>query len=150
MPKFNYVAMDSRGKETKGTLEVGNQADAINRLKEMGFFPTKVMEAEKPKGGLSLVTRAAAVKGGESGTSLTAGDPAKSPLFTTTTLPTDDEPADIVFAPPYHPYTAALLAAAPRPDPDAAEPDIILGGNAEQLAHRDVVAEGLDPDAPAY
>ena len=28
-------------------------------------------------------------------------------------------PADIVFAPPYHPYTAALLAAAPRPDPDA-------------------------------
>ena len=38
-------------------------------------------------------------------------------------------PADIVFAPPYHPYTAALLAAAPRPDPDAAAPDIILGGN---------------------
>ncbi|HTH49643.1 MAG TPA: type II secretion system F family protein [Candidatus Limnocylindria bacterium] len=49
MPKFNYVAMDSRGKETKGTLEVGSQSDAINRLKEMGFFPTKVMEAEKPK-----------------------------------------------------------------------------------------------------
>ena len=48
MPKFNYVAMDSRGKETKGTLEVGSQADAINRLKEMGFFPTKVTEAEKP------------------------------------------------------------------------------------------------------
>ena len=49
MPKFNYVAMDARGKETKGVLEVGSQADAINRLKEMGFFPTKVMEAEKPK-----------------------------------------------------------------------------------------------------
>jgi type IV pilus assembly protein PilC len=50
MPKFNYVAMDSRGKETKGTLDVGSQNDAINRLKEMGFFPTKVTEAEKPKG----------------------------------------------------------------------------------------------------
>ena len=49
MPKFNYVAMDSRGKETKGTLEVNSQSEAINRLKEMGFFPTKVMEAEKPK-----------------------------------------------------------------------------------------------------
>ncbi len=49
MPKFNYVAMDSRGKETKGVLEVASQADAINRLKEMGFFPTKVMEAEKAK-----------------------------------------------------------------------------------------------------
>ncbi len=49
MPKFNYVAMDSRGKETKGTLEVGNQNEALSRLKEMGFFPTKVVEAEKVK-----------------------------------------------------------------------------------------------------
>ncbi|MHB1305522.1 MAG: type II secretion system F family protein [Limisphaerales bacterium] len=49
MPKFNYVAMDSRGKETKGSLEVANQAEAISRLKEMGFFPTKVSEAEKAK-----------------------------------------------------------------------------------------------------
>ncbi|MBI1841812.1 MAG: type II secretion system F family protein [Verrucomicrobia bacterium] len=50
MPKFNYVAMDSRGKETKGTLEVTNQNEAIGRLKEMGFFPTKVVEVtEKSK-----------------------------------------------------------------------------------------------------
>ncbi|HOK76801.1 MAG TPA: type II secretion system F family protein, partial [Verrucomicrobiota bacterium] len=31
------------------TLEVANQNEAITRLKEMGFFPTKVVEAEKPK-----------------------------------------------------------------------------------------------------
>src|SRR5437667_12227469 len=49
MPKFNYVAMDSRGKETKGTLEVANQNEAISRLKEMGYFPTRVTEAEKSK-----------------------------------------------------------------------------------------------------
>ncbi len=49
MPKFNYVAMDSRGKETKGTLEVGSQNEAIGRLKEMGYFPTKVVEADKVK-----------------------------------------------------------------------------------------------------
>ena len=49
MPKFNYVAMDSRGKETKGTLEVASQNEAIGRLKEMGFFPIKVVEAEKVK-----------------------------------------------------------------------------------------------------
>src|SRR6266480_2175443 len=49
MPKFNYVAMDSRGKETKGTLEVTNQNEAIGRLKEMGFFPTKVVEVDKTK-----------------------------------------------------------------------------------------------------
>ena len=47
MPKFSYVAMDSRGKETKGTIEVANQTEAIGRIKEMGFFPTKVVEAEK-------------------------------------------------------------------------------------------------------
>ncbi len=49
MPKFTYVAMDSRGKETKGTLEVANQNEAIGRLKEMGYFPTKVVEVDKSK-----------------------------------------------------------------------------------------------------
>jgi type IV pilus assembly protein PilC len=49
MPKFNYVAMDSGGKETKGTVEVASQSEAINRLKEMGYFPTKVVEADKAK-----------------------------------------------------------------------------------------------------
>jgi peptide/nickel transport system ATP-binding protein len=37
-------------------------------------------------------------------------------------------PADKVFAPPFHPYTEALLAAAPRPDPDAGAPEIVLSG----------------------
>ncbi len=37
-------------------------------------------------------------------------------------------PADRVFAPPFHPYTQALLAAAPRPDPDAPAPEIVLSG----------------------
>ncbi|MHB8522670.1 MAG: type II secretion system F family protein [Limisphaerales bacterium] len=49
MPKFNYVAMDSRGKETKGSLDVATQNEAITRLKEMGYFPTKVVEADKTK-----------------------------------------------------------------------------------------------------
>lgn len=51
MPKFNYVAMDSKGKETKGSLDVSNQNEAISRLKEMGYFPTKVTEAAAEKGG---------------------------------------------------------------------------------------------------
>ena len=41
--------MDSRGKETKGVLEVGSQNEAIGRIKEMGFFPTKVVEVDKSK-----------------------------------------------------------------------------------------------------
>ena len=47
MPKYNYVAMDSRGKETKGTLEVASQNEAIGRVKEMGLFPTKIVEIDK-------------------------------------------------------------------------------------------------------
>ncbi len=65
MPKFQYVAMDSRGKEQKGVLEVASQADAINRLKEMGYFPTKVMEAEKPKGKKDGKKAAAPAAGGK-------------------------------------------------------------------------------------
>src|SRR5260221_14034476 len=49
MPKYNYVAMDSRGKESKGTLEVATQNEAIGRVKEMGLFPTKIVEIEKVK-----------------------------------------------------------------------------------------------------
>jgi len=49
MPKFNYVAMDQHGKETKGTLEVGSQNEAIGRVKEMGLFPTKIVEIDKAK-----------------------------------------------------------------------------------------------------
>lgn len=69
MPKFSYVAMDSRGKETKGTLEVASQNEAIGRLKEMGFFPTKVLEVKskektdpKAKGGAKA--KAKGKKGG--------------------------------------------------------------------------------------
>ena len=47
MPKYNYVALDSRGKETKGTIEVASQNEAIGRVKEMGLFPTKIVEADK-------------------------------------------------------------------------------------------------------
>lgn len=49
MPKFNYVAMDQKGKEQKGTLEVSSQNEAITRVKEMGLFPTKIVEIDKAK-----------------------------------------------------------------------------------------------------
>jgi type IV pilus assembly protein PilC len=41
--------MDSHGKETKGTLEVATQNEAIGRIKEMNLFPTKVVEVDKGK-----------------------------------------------------------------------------------------------------
>jgi type IV pilus assembly protein PilC len=47
MPKYDYIALDSHGKETKGSIEVGSQNEAIGRVKEMGLFPTKIIEAER-------------------------------------------------------------------------------------------------------
>ena len=49
MPKYNYVAMDAHGKESKGTLEVASQNEAISRVKEMNLFPTKIVEIDKVK-----------------------------------------------------------------------------------------------------
>jgi type IV pilus assembly protein PilC len=42
MQKFSYVAMDSRGKETKGVVEAGGQPQAVDMLRKQGLFPTKV------------------------------------------------------------------------------------------------------------
>src|SRR5438132_1261784 len=69
MPKYNYVAMDSHGKESKGTLEVATQNEAIGRVKEMGLFPTKIVEIEKlkekaDKKGAAPAGRKGAKKGG--------------------------------------------------------------------------------------
>ena len=50
MPLYTYYAFDARGTETKGSIEVGSQNDAISRVKEMGLFPTKVVEADKDDG----------------------------------------------------------------------------------------------------
>ena len=47
MPKYDYVALDARGTETKGSIEVATQNEAIGRVKEMGLYPTKIVEAEK-------------------------------------------------------------------------------------------------------
>ncbi|SMC20281.1 peptide/nickel transport system ATP-binding protein [Desulfacinum hydrothermale DSM 13146] len=38
-------------------------------------------------------------------------------------------PAEAIYAPPYHPYTEALLSAVPIPDPSARQKRIRLGGN---------------------
>ncbi len=49
MPKYDYIALDSHGKETKGSIEVGSQNEAIGRVKEMGLYPTKIIESDRGK-----------------------------------------------------------------------------------------------------
>jgi type IV pilus assembly protein PilC len=42
MPKFNYVAMDGAGKETKGSIDASSQAQAIAQIRSQGLFPTAI------------------------------------------------------------------------------------------------------------
>jgi type IV pilus assembly protein PilC len=44
MPRFNYIALDSRGQEATGLVEAASTNDAIGRLRQAGYFPTSVYE----------------------------------------------------------------------------------------------------------
>jgi type IV pilus assembly protein PilC len=44
MAKFQYTAMDGRGKESKGTIDAGSEQDAVDQLKSQGLFPTDIGE----------------------------------------------------------------------------------------------------------
>jgi type IV pilus assembly protein PilC len=59
--------MDAHGKETKGTLEVSSQNEAIGRVKEMGLFPTKIVEIDKVKEKPDKKAGGAAPKGKKAG-----------------------------------------------------------------------------------
>ncbi len=94
MPKFNYIALDQRGNETKGSIEVGSQNEAIGRVKEMGLFPTKITESEKEekaakaKGKPAAKTAAGKKKGGGMNISLSIpgfGGKVKPKVLTTFT-----------------------------------------------------------------
>lgn len=49
MPVYQYEAMDNTGTEVKDTIEAGSEAEAQQKIKEQGFFVTKI--AEKGRGG---------------------------------------------------------------------------------------------------
>ena len=51
MPKFAYVAVDSAGKETRGTIDAPNQAQAVAKVRSQGLFPTAIGAAGGAEGG---------------------------------------------------------------------------------------------------
>jgi type IV pilus assembly protein PilC len=69
MPKFSYVALDPRGKEITGVLESESTTAAVSRIREMGYFPTNVAEADKAatKKGAKSAAPGAAPAGGKAG-----------------------------------------------------------------------------------
>ena len=49
MSNYSYVAVDPQGSIARGTLNVADQREALRRIKEMGLFPTKVLETREKK-----------------------------------------------------------------------------------------------------
>jgi len=63
MSSFAYVAFDAHGRETQGSLDVLDQDEALRRIKEMGYFPTKVVLRPPKKMAARNVVRSGAKKG---------------------------------------------------------------------------------------
>jgi type IV pilus assembly protein PilC len=59
MPKFAYIAKDSSGKETRGTVEAANQAQAVSAVRGMGLFPTAIGETGGGSSGAAKKSNAA-------------------------------------------------------------------------------------------
>jgi type IV pilus assembly protein PilC len=59
MPVFQYDAIDSNGQEVKGQIEALSGEEALSKIRNMGYFPTK---PPKPKGGVREKKAAAAAK----------------------------------------------------------------------------------------
>ncbi len=45
MTSYCYTAINAHGVQSKGTLEVADQSEALQRIKEMGLFPVKLFES---------------------------------------------------------------------------------------------------------
>ena len=44
MAIFQYEAMDASGQEIKAEIEAADSAEAVSKIRAMGYFPTKVKE----------------------------------------------------------------------------------------------------------
>lgn len=69
MPKFNYVALDARGRESQGEIDAESQTAALTKIREKGLFPTSVTEASA-KGKKPAARTKAGAKGGGGGGAL--------------------------------------------------------------------------------
>ena len=58
MPLFEYIALDSQGVEVKDEIEALSEKEAISRIRNLGYFPTKVKSQSPAK----AATKAGAAK----------------------------------------------------------------------------------------
>ncbi len=69
MPDFDYIALNSKGEETAGSVSANSEAEAASSLRSQGFFPTKIA----PKGTLSGAKKKVAATKAKAGGKAKAG-----------------------------------------------------------------------------
>src|ERR1700712_5573328 len=50
MPTFKYEAMDTSGGEVKDSIEATSEEEAQQKIRQMGYFVTKIAEVQSSKG----------------------------------------------------------------------------------------------------
>jgi type IV pilus assembly protein PilC len=76
MAKFEYVALNAQGQESRGVMDASSTNEAVANLRKSGFFPTSVTEAGK--GGGTAVAVKVATPVAAAGTPVAAAGKAKA------------------------------------------------------------------------
>jgi len=63
MPLFQYSALDAQGVEVKDEIEALSQKEAISKIRNMGYFPTKVRASGAKKPGAKAAAKPAKRRG---------------------------------------------------------------------------------------
>jgi type IV pilus assembly protein PilC len=74
MPKFKYIAVDSKGKEKKGAIDGIDEAAVTSALKNQGLFPTNLQQMAKSEKSAKK-TKGEVVKKKKKGVPITIGTP---------------------------------------------------------------------------
>ena len=49
MPNFNYTALDAKGEQADGSIAAASEAEAVQKLRGQGLYPTQIVEEGKGK-----------------------------------------------------------------------------------------------------
>jgi type IV pilus assembly protein PilC len=53
MPNFHYTALDAKGEQANGEIDAATEAEAVQKLRAQGLYPTHIAEDGKGKPGIS-------------------------------------------------------------------------------------------------
>ena len=62
MPNYHYTALDAKGEQANGELAAATEAEAVQKLRAQGLYPTHIAEEGKGKPGIAAKSPAKKAK----------------------------------------------------------------------------------------